>query len=103
MIGNKRGGISLYYGSLDSTVSNNINEINTTKYTLFPNPSSKKINSNVPLNTSYQIYSIDGGLIQQGLFSMEIDIEGLENGIYFILFHIDNDYHMYKFVKCKLQ
>ena len=63
LIGNKRGGISLYYGSMDSTVNNNINEINTTKYILFPNPSPKKINSNVPPNTSYQIYSIDGGLI----------------------------------------
>ena len=73
LIGNKRGGISLYYGSLDSTVSNNFNEINTTKYILFPNPSSKKINSNVPLNTSYQIYSIDGGLVQEGFFNIDID------------------------------
>ena len=102
LIGNKRGGISLYYGSLDSTVSDNIDEINTTKYILFPNPSTKKIKSNVPPNTSYQIYSIDGGLIQQGFFNMEIDIEGLENGIYFILFHVDNEYHMHKFIKCKL-
>ena len=48
LIGNKRGGISLFYGSMDSTVSNNIHEIKTDKYILFPNPSSKKINSNVP-------------------------------------------------------
>ena len=103
LIGNKRGGISLHYGSMDSTVSNNIREIKTAKYILFPNPSSKKINSNVPLNTSYEIYSIDGGLIQQGYFNMEIDIEGLENGIYFILFFIDNEYHMHKFIKCKIR
>ena len=103
LIGNKRGGISLYYGSMDTTVSNNIHEIKTAKYILFPNPSSKKINSNVPLNTSYEIYSVDGGLIQQGYFNMEIDIEGLENGIYFILFSIDNEYHMHKFIKCKIR
>ena len=103
LIGNKRGGISLHYGSMDTTVSNNIHEIKTDKYILFPNPSSKKINSNVPLNTSYEIYSVDGGLIQQGYFNMEIDIEGLENGIYFILFSIDNEYHMHKFIKCKIR
>ena len=74
LIGNKRGGISLHYGSMDSTVSNNIREIKTAKYILFPNPSSKKINSNVPLNTSYEIYSVDGGLIQQGYFNMEIEL-----------------------------
>ena len=103
LIGNKRGGISLHYGSMDTTVSNNIHEIKTDKYILFPNPSSKKINSNVPINTSYEIYSVDGGLIQQGYFNMEIDIEGLENGIYFILFSIDNEYHMHKFIKCKIR
>ena len=103
LIGNKRGGISLHYGSMDSTVSNNIREIKTAKYILFPNPSSKKINSNVPLNTSYEIYSVDGGLIQQGYFNMEIDIEGLENGIYFILFSIDNEYQMHKFIKCNIR
>ena len=103
LIGNKRGGISLHYGSMDSTVSNNIHEIKAPKYIIFPNPSSKKINSNVPLNTSYEIYSVDGGLIQQGYFNMEIDIEGLENGIYFILFSIDNEYHMHKFIKCKIR
>ena len=103
LIGNKRGGISLHYGSMDSTVSNNIHEIKAAKYIIFPNPSSKKINSNVPLNTSYEIYSVDGGLIQQGYFNMAIDIEGLENGIYFILFFIDNEYHMHKFIKCKIR
>ncbi len=103
LIGNKRGGISLHYGSMDSTVSNNIHEIKAPKYIIFPNPSSKKINSNVPLNTSYEIYSVDGGLIQQGYFNMAIDIEGLENGIYFILFFIDNEYHMHKFIKCKIR
>ena len=88
---------------MDSTVSNNFKKINTDKYILFPNPSSNKINSNVPLNTSYQIYSIDGGLLQQGFFNMEIDIEGLEDGIYFVLFQVDNEYHMHKFIKCKFQ
>ena len=88
---------------MDSTVSNNFKKTNTDKYILFPNPSSNKINSNVPLNTSYQIYSIDGGLIQQGFFNSEIDIEGLEDGIYFILFYVDNEYRMQKFIKCKFQ
>ncbi len=102
IIGNKRGGVSLYYGSIDSTV-NTISKIQRKQFVIYPNPSAKKIFLNTPLNTYYQLFSIDGMLIKEGLVETEINIESLENGVYFISFIVDNEFQTLKFIKCTLR
>ena len=99
IIGNKRGGLSLYYGSLDSNISA-ISNLNTKEYIIYPNPSNTKIHIDVPELIEYQIFNLEGAIVKKGVTLKEINIEKMDNGIYFLSFIIYEKNYVLKFIKC---
>jgi len=64
-----------------------VEELNTTSpFHLFPNPSQGQlfIKNPVPVNTSYQLFNVDGKLVQQGELTPEINLFNLSSGVYFL-------------------
>ena len=63
-----------------------VNELNQNAITLFPNPSADVIVvEGVDPNTTYDIRSIDGALVGEGILNKHIDISSLETGTYVLL------------------
>ena len=87
IIGNKRGGLSLYLGTSDS-LSNLINNIViNNEIKLYPNPASEFINLNIQDLTYYEIFSITGEKVMSLYARNRINVNDLEKGIYLIKFN----------------
>ena len=102
ILGNKRGGLSLFMGINDSVNTSILNnEILKKEYLIFPNPSTdfitvKSLNPVI----AYEIINLSGKTIKTGISDGEIEIKNLDNGIYFIRINSENNYQVLKFIKC---
>lgn len=78
-------------------VSEAENELNTIK--IFPNPAQSQLNiKNMPANTKYYIYSVDGKLLRSGEEST-INIEFLRPGMYNLYLETPNGTQTTNFIK----
>lgn len=81
-----------------------VNDPNFENVQVYPNPAndilSVELNENVS-NASYSIYSIDGSLVTQASFrnNKQIDLIGIEPGVYTIQIVSDDKTYMSRFVK----
>ena len=76
IIGNKRGGLSYFRGTNDSSVLN---------LKIFPNPSKNIIQiDNLHNSIEYEILTNYGSIIKKGSTNGKVNIEFLSNGIYFL-------------------
>jgi hypothetical protein len=102
IVGNKRGGLSLYKGindSLNTTIS--YNEISRKEYHIFPNPSVKILNiKNLKSKIKYEIINLSGEIVKYGKTEGLVDIAILNNGIYFLSIGNGYDNQVLKFIKC---
>lgn len=104
IVGTKRGGVSLYFGSSDISISVNEKPI-LEEIKIFPNPANEFITvvSNqlyISTKTYYSIYDNMGRLITKGqMNSNVISIAELNAGFYMLI--IENDYQKWntKFIK----
>jgi hypothetical protein len=103
VLGNKRGGLSLYIGFNDSVNTSILNnEILEKEHLIFPNPSSDFITvKNLNSIKAYEIINLSGKTIKTGISDGEIEIKNLENGIYFLQISSGHNYKVLKFIKCK--
>jgi hypothetical protein len=100
IVGNKRGGLSLFMGSDEPLISNILN-ISKDVYSIFPVPSKDIINiRNLNKVLEFEIFNITGKRIKSGKTNGTISITNLENGIYFLKIDENNQYQVIKFVKC---
>ncbi len=102
IIGNKRGGLSLFMGINDSVNTSILNnEILRQEYLIYPNPSNDFINlKNLNSISEYEIINLSGKIIKTGISEGEIEIKNLDNGIYFIRIKSRNNHQVLKFIKC---
>ena len=103
ILGNKRGGLSLFIGFNDSVNTSVLNnEILEKEHLIFPNPSSDFITvKNLNSIKAYEIINLSGKTIKTGISDGEIEIKNLENGIYFLQISSGYNYIVLKFIKCK--
>ena len=101
IIGNKRGGLSYFKGSNDSTnISNTTKNKKVLTFKIFPNPSNNIIQiKNLDSSIKYEILSISGTSICRGTSNGILDIQYLSNGIYFLKLKSNFDEQILKFVK----
>lgn len=102
IIGNKRGGLSLFMGINDSVNTSILNnEILRQEYLIYPNPSNDFINlKNLNSISEYEIINLSGKIIKTGISEGEIEIKNLDNGIYLIRIKSRNNHQVLKFIKC---
>jgi hypothetical protein len=98
--GNRRGGASLFYGSIDSTTSS-INELQKEKIIFSPNPTDGLINCSYKKFFSFKLFNQDGRLVKSGNNHKDINISHLSDGIYFISIFNDSINNTFKIVKIK--
>ena len=100
IIGNKRGGLSLFMGSDEPFISNILN-LSKDVFSIFPVPSKDIINiKNISKVLEFEIFNVTGKSIKSGKTNGTISITNLENGIYFLKIDEKNKYQVIKFVKC---
>ena len=100
IIGNKRGGLSLFMGSDEPLISNILN-LSKDVFSIFPVPSKDIINiKNISKVLEFEIFNVTGKRIKSGKTNGTISITSLENGIYFLKIDENNQYQVIKFVKC---
>lgn len=101
IIGNKRGGLSYFRGTNDSTLSSFlINNNNVLNLKIFPNPSKNIIQIDNLHNTiEYEILTNYGSIIKKGSTNGKVNIEFLSNGIYFLKLKTKFNQQVLKFVK----
>lgn len=101
IIGNKRGGLSYFRGTNDSTLSSFlINNNSVLNLKIFPNPSKNIIQiDNLHNSIEYEILTTYGSIIKKGLTNGKVNIEFLSNGIYFLRLKTNSDELILKFVK----
>ena len=102
IIGNKRGGLSLFMGINDSVNTSILNnEILRQEYLIYPNPSNDFINlKNLNSISEYEIINLSGKIIKTGISEGVIEIKNLDNGIYFMRIKSRNNRQVLKFIKC---
>ena len=100
ILGSRRGGASLFYGSIDS-VTNNVTEIQKEEIFFSPNPTKDLINCSYKKAFSYKLFNQDGRLIETGMSKENINISKLSDGIYFISIFNDSINNTFKIVKLK--
>ena len=102
IIGNKRGGLSLFMGSNDSLSSNSrIPHKLENKYEIFPVPTREIINiKNLKKLLYFEVISLTGRKVKTGYTKGIITVGKLNKGIYFII--LDNGTHkdILKFNTC---
>ena len=86
IIGNKRGGLSYFRGTNDSTLSSFlINNNSVLNLKIFPNPSKNIIQiDNLHNSIEYEILTNYGSIIKKGSTNGKVNIEFLSSGIYFL-------------------
>lgn len=101
IIGNKRGGLSYFRGTNDSTLSSFlINNNSVLNLKIFPNPSKNIIQIDNLHNTiKYEILTNYGSIIKKGSTNGKVNIEFLSNGIYFLRLKTKFNQQVLKFVK----
>jgi hypothetical protein len=102
IIGNKRGGLSLFMGSTDSLIStSSIPHISENKYEIFPIPATDIINiKNIKKQLYFEVISLTGKKVKSGYTKGTIPVSKLNNGIYFIMLKDGIHRNILKFVKC---
>ena len=100
ILGSRRGGASLFFGSIDST-TNSVTEIQKEKIFFSPNPTKGLINCSYRKAFLYKLYNQDGRLIETGMSKENINISHLSDGIYFISIFNDSINNTFKIVKLK--
>ena len=98
IVGNKRGGLTLFTSVIDSNVTN-LRYFNEKEIKIFPNPVSDKICVNNYQNTYYSIYNIAGQVVKTSFSRNIIRSDDLDSGIYFLKFVIENKNYVLKFIK----
>ncbi len=93
VLGNERGGVTLFYGDFTS----NISEIQAEKFSfnLYPNPTSGSVTISFSgdLPENYQLFSLEGKLVSQGRVkskSLTLDCSHLVDGFYTVVLSGDN-------------
>ncbi|MBM77457.1 MAG: hypothetical protein CL846_03170 [Crocinitomicaceae bacterium] len=81
--GNRRGGVTLFYGSIDSTV-NDIQHLNQNKIVFSPNPTTGILSCSYKNPYTYKVINQHGKIVKKGISSKEINISNLSDGIYYI-------------------
>ena len=102
IIGNKRGGLSLFMGSNDSLISTSRtpNKLEN-KYEIFPVPARDFINvKNLKKLLYFEVISLTGRKVKTGYTKGTIPVSKLNNGIYFIILEDGIHRNILKFVKC---
>ena len=101
IIGNKRGGLSYFRGTNDSTLSSFlINNNSVLNLKIFPNPSKNIIQiDNLHNSIEYEILTNYGSIIKKGSTNGKVNIEFLSNGIYFLRLKTKFNQQILKFVK----
>ncbi len=101
IIGNKRGGLSYFRGTNDSTLSSFlINNNSVLNLKIFPNPSKNIIQiDNLHNSIEYEILTNYGSIIKKGSTNGKVNIEFLSNGIYFLRLKTKFNQQVLKFVK----
>jgi hypothetical protein len=102
IIGNKRGGLSLFMGSNDSLISTlrTPNKLEN-KYEIFPVPARDFINvKNLKKLLYFEVITLTGRKVKTGYTKGTIPISKLNNGIYFIMLEDGIHRNILKFVKC---
>ena len=102
IIGNKRGGLSLFMGSNDSLISTTRTPYKLeNKYEIFPVPARDIINvKNLNKLLYFEVISLTGRKVKTGYTKGTIPVSKLNNGIYFIMLEDGIHRNILKFVKC---
>jgi hypothetical protein len=100
ILGSRRGGASLFFGSIDST-TNIVTEIQKEEIFFSPNPTKGLINCSYKKAFSYKLFNQDGRLIETGMSKENINVSHLSDGIYFISIFNDSINNTFKIVKLK--
>lgn len=99
IVGNERGGVSIFFGTLDTSSDiKNIEE--NISISLYPNPTSGILNIATEfIFETYAIYDCFGKLIQNGNYTLQIDLSNFENGLYLIQLASENQSVVKKIIK----
>ena len=100
ILGSRRGGASLFFGSIDST-TNSVTEIQKEKILFSPNPTKGQINCSYKETFSYKLFNQDGRLVETGMSKENINVSHLSDGIYYISIFNDSINNTLKIVKLK--
>lgn len=100
ILGSRRGGASLFFGSIDST-TNSVTEIQKEKILFSPNPTKGQINCSYKEAFSYKLFNQDGRLVETGMSKENINVSHLSDGIYYISIFNDSINNTLKIVKLK--
>ncbi|MBL7899232.1 MAG: T9SS type A sorting domain-containing protein, partial [Crocinitomicaceae bacterium] len=99
-------GDTLYYTQRSPILAGNSSFANDETPLLFPNPASNyiSITDKVANNSKYEIYSISGVKIKEGVIGAvsEIDISSLHQGAYILKIHQTSQHSNYRFIKSDL-
>ena len=97
ILGNERGGVSLFLGTLENPIS--INEIEKKQLHLFPNPCKDFLNIGNLSSFEFQIFNAIGQELINGRSYGEINVSKLKKGIYII--KVENNFNsfMSRFIK----
>jgi hypothetical protein len=98
IIGNERGGLSIYYGIDDNSA--NVVSNQPIQVRMFPNPTKDILNiaSSVQIN-SIEIYDASGRMIYRSRGDSQIDVSDLIPGIFIVKCNFDNQSVFNKFIK----
>jgi hypothetical protein len=97
VIGNRRGGLSLYLSGEDISV-NTIDE-NIGEFFIYPNPAKNILHINNHSEIEFKIYNLTGKLVKKTNAKNHIVINDLDHGIYFLSFQHKNQTFALKFIK----
>ena len=102
IIGNKRGGLSLFMGSNDSLISTLSGPYYfENKYEIFPLPASDIINiKNLKNQLYFEVITLTGKKVKTGYTNGVVPISELNNGIYFLILDDGIQKNILKIVKC---
>ena len=102
IIGNKRGGLSLFMGSNDSLISTHSGSYYfENKYEIFPLPASDIINiKNLKNQLYFEVITLTGKKVKTGYTNGVVPVSELNNGIYFLILDNGIQKNILKIVKC---
>ncbi len=98
IVGNERGGLSIFYGTSDNSIS--VNEIQKNELSIYPNPAKELINvKSNELILTYEVIDTFGKTVISGGQTNQIQINKLAQGIYLIKIHTPSQTMIRKFIK----
>lgn len=98
IVGNERGGLSLYYGTSDISIA--INENKPHDLVLYPNPVKDILNIKSETQVkSYEVIDTFGKVVLSGNNTSAISTQGLAKGIYIVKVSLDSQTVLRKFIK----